>query len=101
MVTHLLQGDKAIANAFSYAELTMMGVVSPLLEYSIVLGKDVAPLHLDAHAKMDRGNVICTAGYIRYRAAMYEEQLQATITRLMSQSTDSPSPTATSAVTGV
>jgi hypothetical protein len=41
----------------------------------------------------------CT--YIRYRAAMYEDQLQATITRLMSQSTDSPSPTATSAVTGV
>ena len=101
MVTHLLQGDKAIANAFSYAELTMMGVVSPLLEYSIVVEKDVAPLHLDAHAKIDRGNVICTAGYIRYRAAMYEEQLQETITRLMSQSTDPPSPIASSEMAAV
>ena len=73
----------------------MIGVVSPLIEYSIVLDKEVANLHLDAHAKIDRGNVICTAGYIRYRAAMYEEQLQATIARLMSQSTDSTPPSVT------
>ena len=70
----------------------MIGVVSPLMKYSIVLEKEVANLHLDAHAKIDRGNVIYTAGYIRYRAAMYEEQLQATIARLMSQSTDSTPP---------
>ena len=73
----------------------MIGVVSPLMVFSIVLEKDVATLHLDAHAKIDRGNVICTAGYIRYRAVMYEEQLQATIARLMSESTDSTPPSST------
>jgi hypothetical protein len=66
------------------------------MEYSIALEKEVATLHLDALAKIDRGNIICTAGYIRYRAAMYyEEQLQTTIARLMSQSTDSTTPSIT------
>ena len=67
----------------------MIGVVSPLKEYADMLEKDVGSLYLDAHAKIDRGNVICTAGFIRHRAAIYEEQLEATLARLMSETTDS------------
>ena len=87
-----MQADKVIANCFTLAELSTIGVASPLKEYAVLLEKEVSGLYLDAHAKIDRGNVICTAGYIRHRAALYEEQLEATIARLMSQSTDSSNP---------
>jgi len=67
-------------------------VASPSKEYAELLEKKMSGLYLDEHAKIDQGNVICTAGYIRHRAVLYEEQLEATIARLMSQSTDSTNP---------
>ena len=67
-------------------------VAWPLKEYAELLEKEVSGLYLDAHAKIDQGNVICTAGYIRHRAVLCEEQLEVTIARLVSQSTDSTNP---------